>query len=118
MAGLALSRVDALKLVSVLPLPGHNLGQQGVVLRSGGQTLVYVADLVPTTAHAPYPYVMGYDLYPVTCLENRKKYLPQWFEEGALICTPHDPKVAFARLHETKRGFELRPADESPWPQG
>lgn len=94
--------------LSVLPLPGHNLGQQGVVLRSGGQTLVYTADLVPTTAHAPYPYVMGYDLYPVTCLEQRKKYLPQWFEEGAVICTPHDPEVAFARLHEAKRGFELK----------
>lgn len=97
--------------LSVLPLPGHNLGQQGVVLRSGGQTLVYTADLVPTTAHAPYPYVMGYDLYPVTCLEQRKKYLPQWFEQGAIICTPHDPEVAFAKLHETKRGFELKEAE-------
>lgn len=93
--------------VSVLPLPGHNLGQQGVVLRSGGETLVYTADLIATTAHVPYPYVMGYDLYPVTCLEMRKKYLPQWFEEGAIICPPHDPQVAFAQLAEAKRGFTL-----------
>ncbi len=93
--------------VSVLPLPGHNLGQQGVVLRSGGDTLVYTADLIATTAHVPYAYVMGYDLYPVTCLEMRKKYLPQWYEEGAIICPPHDPAVAFARLQEAKRGFKL-----------
>lgn len=95
--------------VSVLPLPGHNLGQQGVVVRSGSETLVYPADLVATLAHAPYPYVMGYDLYPVTCLETRKKYLPQWFEEGAIIAPPHDPNVAFAQLKEAKRGFTLEP---------
>jgi glyoxylase-like metal-dependent hydrolase (beta-lactamase superfamily II) len=90
--------------LSVLPLPGHNLGQQGVVLRSGGQSLVYVADLIPTLAHTPYPYIMGYDLYPVTTLDTRKRYLPEWFEQGAVICTPHDPDVGFARLEEGKKG--------------
>lgn len=98
--------------VTVLPLPGHNLGQQGVVLHSEGQTLVYTADLIATTAHAPYPYVMGFDLYPVTCLETRKKYLPQWHEQGATICTPHDPKVPFARLVEGKRGYRLEAVGE------
>lgn len=93
--------------VSVVPLPGHNLGQQGVVLHSEGQTLVYTADLIATTAHAPYPYVMGFDLYPVTCLETRKKYLPLWHEQQAIICTPHDPEVAFAKLVEGKRGYKL-----------
>lgn len=90
--------------LSVLPLPGHNLGQQGVVLRSGGETLVYAADLVPTLAHVPYPYVMGYDLYPVTTLETRKRYYSEWYESGAVLCTPHDPDVAFARLEEGKKG--------------
>lgn len=90
--------------LSVLPLPGHNLGQQGVVLRSGGEVLVYAADLLPTLAHTPYPYIMGYDLYPVTTLETRKHYFPQWFEERAVICTPHDPDTAFARLEEGKKG--------------
>lgn len=98
--------------VTVLPLPGHNLGQQGVVLHSEGQTLVYTADLIATTAHAPYPYVMGFDLYPVTCLEIRKKYLPQWHEQGATICTPHDPRVPFARLVEGKRGYRLEAVGE------
>lgn len=100
--------------LSVLPLPGHNLGQQGVVLRSEGETLVYTADLIATLAHAPYSYVMGYDLYPVTCLEQRKKYLPLWHEQQAIICTPHDPQVAFARLVEGKRGYTLEPLPSEP----
>ncbi len=90
--------------LSVLPVPGHNLGQQAVVLESEGQTLVYCADLMPTLAHAPYAYIMGFDLYPVLTLETRKKYLPVWHEQGAVICTPHDPRTPFARLVEGKRG--------------
>ena len=95
---------EILKGLSVLPLQGHNLGQQGVILESEGQTLVYCADLIPTLAHAPYPYIMGYDLYPVTTLQTRKTYLPLWHEQGAIICTPHDPNTAFARLVEGKKG--------------
>ncbi|MFC6591135.1 MBL fold metallo-hydrolase [Deinococcus lacus] len=95
--------------VRVVPLPGHNLGQQGVILESGGETLVYTADLVATRAHAPYAFVMGYDLYPVTCLEERKRWLPQWFEQGAVLCPPHDPDGAFFRLAESKKGFTLEP---------
>lgn len=98
--------------LSLLPMPGHNLGQQGVVLQNGGETLVYVADLIPTLAHTPTPYIMGYDLYPVTTLETRKKYLGTWHEQRAVICTPHDPAVAFARLEvNPKGGFVAVPAD-------
>lgn len=106
---------ELFKGLSVLPLPGHNLGQQGVVLRSEGETLVYTADLIATLAHAPYTFVMGYDLYPVTCLEMRKKYLPLWHEQEAIICTPHDPRVPFAKLTETKRGYGLEPLSPEMW---
>ncbi|PYE53027.1 MBL fold metallo-hydrolase [Deinococcus yavapaiensis] len=96
--------------LSVLPLPGHNLGQQGVVLRSEGQTLVCTADLMPTLAHAPYPYVMGYDLYPVTCVDVRQTYFPRWAEEGAIIAPPHDPRIPFAKFEANpKGGYVARP---------
>lgn len=98
--------------LSVLPLPGHNLGQQGVVLESEGETLVYCADLLPTAAHAPYPYIMGYDLYPVTTLGVRQNYYPQWAEQGAVIAPPHDPQAAFFRLQSNPRGgFSLQTAE-------
>ncbi|GHF29499.1 glyoxylase-like metal-dependent hydrolase (beta-lactamase superfamily II) [Deinococcus metalli] len=90
--------------VMLLPLPGHTRGMQGVVLRSGGQTLVYTADLLPTLHHAPLPYIMGFDSEPITTLETRKRYFPQWVEEGAVLCTPHDPEVPFARLTVGERG--------------
>lgn len=95
---------ELLRGLTLLPIPGHNLGQQAVVLESEGEMLVYTADLLATFAHAPYPYVMGYDLYPVTTLETRKKHYPQWHERGAILAAPHDPDHAFARFEPGPRG--------------
>ncbi|ADV67495.1 MBL fold metallo-hydrolase [Deinococcus maricopensis] len=95
--------------LSVVPLPGHNLGQQGVVLQSGGRMLVACADLMPTLVHAPYAYNMGYDLYPVTNLEVRKRYFPAWAEAGAIIAPPHDPHAPFGRFESAKRGYTAVP---------
>jgi glyoxylase-like metal-dependent hydrolase (beta-lactamase superfamily II) len=90
--------------LSVLPVPGHNLGQQAVVLISEGQQLVYTADLLPTFSHVPYPYIMGYDLYPVTTLATRKRLFPQWFDEKTLIVPPHDPLHPWGYLQENPKG--------------
>lgn len=101
---------EILNGIKVVQIPGHNLGQQAVVLESEGQMLVYTADLLPTLVHAPYPYVMGYDLYPVTTLETRKRFFPEWFEKGAILAPPHDPEYAFGRLEmHPKSGFVAKP---------
>jgi glyoxylase-like metal-dependent hydrolase (beta-lactamase superfamily II) len=100
--------VELLPGLRVVPMPGHNLGQQAVILESEGETLVYTADLLPTTNHVPYPYIMGYDLYPVTTLELRKTWFPRWAEANALICPPHDPNHAWGRLKpRDKSGYEF-----------
>ena len=48
-----------------------------VKLDGGGKTAFLFADLVPMTAHLPLPWIMGYDLYPMTTLENKKKWIPR-----------------------------------------
>lgn len=98
--------------LSLLPLPGHTLGQQGVVLRSEGKVLVYTADLLPTFAHLPLPYVMAYDLYPLTTLEIRRRHYAEWLEQGALLATPHDPGHPLARLvADARGGYEAQLVD-------
>ncbi|HEX2863924.1 MAG TPA: MBL fold metallo-hydrolase [Deinococcales bacterium] len=99
--------------VRVLPIPGHNLGQQAVVLESEGHGLVYAADLLPTFNHAAWAYIMGYDLYPVTTLETRKRHFPEWAERGFVIAPPHDPNHAFGKLEPAERGgYTRRPVDD------
>ncbi|MCL6565267.1 MAG: MBL fold metallo-hydrolase [Acidobacteriia bacterium] len=86
--------------VEVLRVPGHTRDMQCVRISSRGQTAFFFADLVPTTAHLPYPWIMGYDLYPLTTLEHKKRLLPQAAQENWLCLFAHDPEVPAARLRE------------------
>jgi len=91
--------------VKAVRAPGHNADMCIVLMDGGGGSrAVYWADLVPTSAHVPYPWIMGYDLYPLTTLENKKLWLPRAAEGGWLCVFEHDPDVPFARLIEEKPG--------------
>ena len=93
--------------------PGHNDGMCIVLLDGGdGHKGAFWADLVPTAAHVPTAWVMGFDLYPMETLANKERWLPQAFEEGWLSIFEHDPDVPFGRLEETKPGrYRARPLD-------
>ena len=59
---------------------------------------------MPTTSHVPYPWIMGYDLYPVTTLENKKRWLPRAADQGWLCIFEHDPETPLARIVADDRG--------------
>src|SRR5262249_12255327 len=58
--------------VELIRAPGHTRDMMCVRLRGGGKTAVFLADLVPTTAHLATAWIMGFDSYPLTTLENKK----------------------------------------------
>lgn len=91
--------------VQALRVPGHN-GNMCIVVLDGGtrEKAVFWADLVPTAAHVPYPWIMSYDLYPLTTLENKKLWLPRAVEGGWLCIFEHDPRIPLGRLQEEKPG--------------
>ena len=79
---------------------GHNRSMQCWRLDRGGQTLFGFADLVPTRAHVPFAWIMGYDLYPVKTLEAKKRLLPQAAREGWMCLFYHDPDQPLCHLIE------------------
>jgi glyoxylase-like metal-dependent hydrolase (beta-lactamase superfamily II) len=81
-------------------VPGHSRTMQCVRLERGGRTLFGFADLVPTRAHVPPAWVMGYDLYPVETLEAKKRLLPQAAREGWLCLFYHDADAPLCRVVE------------------
>jgi len=96
--------------VEVIVVPGHTAHMQCVKLTGGGKTAFLFADLVPTTAHLPLPWIMGYDLYPMITLENKKKWIPEVVREGWLALFSHDAKVPAAYLRERDGQWEAEPA--------
>jgi glyoxylase-like metal-dependent hydrolase (beta-lactamase superfamily II) len=95
--------------VELICLPGHTANMLGVRLFGGGQNAIFLADLVPTTAHLPLPWIMGFDLYPLTTLDNKKKWLPTISREGWIALFCHDLKTPAARLHEEQEKFVAEP---------
>jgi len=97
--------------VSAVPMPGHTPGLQGVLVRGGGLTACYPSDLIPTAAHVPYPYIMGYDLFPLTTLETKKRIIPRAVEEGWILFLVHEPKTPVGTLILDGGRVVLRPLE-------
>jgi len=98
-------KAAAYEVVSGLRLEtyaGHNRSMQCWRLDRGGRTLFGLADLVPTRAHVPLAWVMGYDLYPVETVEAKKKILPQAARENWACLFYHDPDQPLGRIAETE----------------
>jgi len=98
---------EILKGISVIRTPGHTAHHQAVFVESGGQKAIFLGDLIPTAAHLPLPYIMGYDLFPLTTLETKRAILEQAYEEHWLLIFQHDPKVRMAYLKKEKGRFKL-----------
>ncbi len=84
--------------ISVLPTPGHTPHHQSVLVSSDGETACFLADVCPTVAHLPLPWIMGYDLEPLVTLESKRTLWQEAREEGWLLIFEHDPVVPWGRL--------------------
>ena len=79
---------------------GHSRTMQCARLEREGRTLFGFADLVPTRAHLPAAWGMGYDLFPVETLEAKRRLLPLAAREGWLCLFYHDADAPLCRLVE------------------
>ncbi len=93
--------------ISLLKIDGHTFGQQMVKVQDGPDTILYCADLFPTSAHIPLPYIMSYDLQPLSTLEEKKKYLAHICNENWMLFFEHDPNTILAKVEKTEKGYAL-----------
>jgi glyoxylase-like metal-dependent hydrolase (beta-lactamase superfamily II) len=90
--------------VWVESLPGHTPDVLGVHVETGGEHACYVSDLIPTHHHLDPTWVMGYDLDPLRCIEEKKRFLARAIAEQWLVVFPHDHQVPAARLRWDEKG--------------
>ncbi len=98
--------------ITMTEMRGHNGSMQTVKIESGGQILYSFSDLIPTTAHIPLPWIMGYDLFPLETLENKKRLLPQALNENWLCWFYHDVEKPLCRLTEIDGKLKAIKIDE------
>ncbi|MER3442953.1 MAG: MBL fold metallo-hydrolase [Meiothermus sp.] len=101
---------ELLEGLRLVPVPGHTLGMQAVELESEGQHLAFTADLIPTLMQTPLPYVMAFDLYPMTTLETRQRTYARWLEGDYLLVFTHEPGHPLGKLVLGEKGYRAEPA--------
>jgi glyoxylase-like metal-dependent hydrolase (beta-lactamase superfamily II) len=99
--------VEILPGISVYRTPGHCPGHQSVILASEGQTACFLADVIPTMAHLPLPWVMGYDVEPLVTLESKRALLRRAVDERWLLISTHDPFVPWGYVAQDGKGVRL-----------
>jgi glyoxylase-like metal-dependent hydrolase (beta-lactamase superfamily II) len=93
--------------ISVLPTPGHVPYHQGIKLESDGEIAFYLADLAPTAAHLPLPWIMGYDVEPLVSLETKRRIFARALAEEWLMVFEHDAQVPWGKLKHDGKAYGL-----------
>lgn len=87
--------------------PGHTPFHQSIVLESGGETLCFLGDVVPTAHHLPLPWIMGYDVEPLVTLESKRALLSDAVSNDWLLVFEHDAHTGFGRASHDAKGYRL-----------
>ena len=87
---------------------GHTESMMLPLISYKGRKLLYMADLLPSVGHLPIPYVMAYDMFPLTTLNEKKIFLKEALENEYILYFEHDPMNECCTLQQTEKGIRVR----------
>ncbi|MDZ7742547.1 MAG: MBL fold metallo-hydrolase [Bacteroidota bacterium] len=87
---------------------GHTEAQVIPHIHYNGKTIVFMADLMPSTAHVPMPWVMAFDVRPLQTLKDRERFYKEAIENDYVLFFEHDLYHECATLHETEKGVRVK----------
>ena len=96
---------EVLPGIALRHTPGHTPHHQGILLTSGTERMFYAADMAPTVAHVPLPWIMGYDVEPLRTLESKRQIWAEAADERWTVTFEHDATHAFGRIVREGKGF-------------
>lgn len=94
--------------IDVLFVDGHTESMMIPHIHYKGKTIVFMADLLPSTGHIPLPYVMGYDTRPLITLTEKERFLNEACEKEYILFLEHDSKNECCTLQQTEKGIRLK----------
>ncbi len=87
---------------------GHTNNMMHPVVPYNNTKLIYLADVIPTMAHIPTPYVMGYDVRPLDTMKEKTSILKQAVDNNYLLYFEHDPFNEMCSVQETEKGIRVK----------
>ena len=94
--------------ISVRFVNGHTEKMMLPQVNYKGKTIVFMADLLPSTGHIPLPYVMAYDMFPLTTLKEKKSFLTEAAANDYILFFEHDPIIECCTVAVTEKGIRLK----------
>jgi len=94
--------------LSFFTVNGHTDAMMLPKINYKGKTIVHMADLLPSAAHIPLPYVMAYDMFPLTTLHEKKAFLTEAEQNNYVLFFEHDPLIECCSLQMTEKGIRQK----------
>lgn len=91
--------------ISIRFVSGHTDAMMLPQIQYKGKTIIYMADLLPSTAHIPIPYVMSYDMFPLRTIHEKKTFLQEAVDNEYILFFEHDPVNECCVLQQTEKGI-------------
>lgn len=87
---------------------GHTEGQLIPHIRYNGKTVVFMADLMPSAAHIPMPWIMAYDTKPLQTLDDRERFYAEALDNDYILFFEHDLYNEAGTIENTERGVKVK----------
>ncbi len=87
---------------------GHTESMVLPLIQYNNQSILFMADLIPSVGHLPIPYVMGYDVRPMDTLKEKTELLKKAVNENWLLFFEHDPLIELISLEQTEKGIRKK----------
>ena len=96
--------------ISGILAQGHTESMFCPKISIGNQTLVFVADMIPSIGHIKPNYVMGYDIRPLETMKERESFLKKAVSDKYILFFEHDLSIECGTISLGERGYQIQNA--------
>ncbi len=100
--------IEFTKNIHVRFVSGHTESMMLPQIQYKDKTIVYMADLLPSIAHIPVPFIMAYDTRPLETLREKKLFLTEAQQKNYILFFEHDPEIECCNLQLTDKGVRSK----------
>jgi glyoxylase-like metal-dependent hydrolase (beta-lactamase superfamily II) len=100
-----MDEIEFAKNIHVRFVSGHTESMMLPQIQYKDKTIIFMADLLPSTFHIPVPYIMAYDTRPLETLREKKQFLNEALQKKFLLFFEHDPVIECCNLKLTDKGI-------------